>query len=127
MIKIPITVGRAGEDASKSTTTVDFPPAFLSLENNTQVVAIGSMAERLARLCDSASHQELEQLGEPVRVELLLRLNPDESMDSIELMWPDSLSVAERRAVGLAIGVGLHQCAVELAKRGAMAPGGAGQ
>lgn len=125
MMKIPITVGRASEGASKSTTTVDFPSAFLSLGNDAQVVAIGSMADRLASLSSSESHKSLEQLREPVHVELMLGLNPDNTVESVELVWPESLDVSQRRAVGLAIGVGLHQCAVELARRGTVTPGGA--
>lgn len=120
MMKIPITVGRADEVTPKSTTTVDFPPEFLSLDSDVQVIAIGSVADRLATISDSASHKALEQLCEPVRVELLLSLFPDNSVESVELIWPERLSVDQRRAVGLAIGVGLHQCAVELARRGAV-------
>lgn len=127
MMKIPITVGRAGEDASKTTTTVDFPPAFLSLDNDAQVVAIGSMADRLASLAGSASRKVLEQLREPVQVELLLGLHQDNSVDSVELVWPEPFNLEQRRAVGLAIGVGLHQCAVELARRGIVTPDGAAQ
>lgn len=124
MMTIPITVGRAGKVTPKSTTTVDFPTEFLSLDNDVQVIAVGSMANHLATMSDSASHKALEQLREPVRVELLLSLFPDKSVESVELIWPSSLSVDQRRAVGLAIGVGLHQCAVELARRGAMTFGG---
>lgn len=127
MMKIPITVGRAGEVTPKSTTTVDFPPEFLSLDSDVQVIAIGSVANRLATISDSASHKALEQLRESVRVELFLSLFPDKSVESVELIWPESLSVNQRQAVGLAIGVGLHQCAVELARRGAVTPGGGDQ
>lgn len=124
MMKIPITVGRADEVAPKSTTTVDFPPEFLSLDSDVQVIAIGSVADRLATISDPGSRKALEQLCEPLRAELLLSLSPDKSVESVELIWPENLSVDQRRAVGLAIGVGLHQCAVELARRGAVTPVG---
>lgn len=120
MVVIPITVGRSyHEGKPKTTTTADFPAEFLSLGDALKATIVGQCSEHLSRLVSADGVAALVSLPNPTRVELHIEVTEGEntSLKSAELTFPGLLSSVHRQAASYAVGVGLHQCAVEFARK----------
>lgn len=117
---IPITVGRSyHEGKSKTTTTADFPEGFLALSHDVKATIVGLCSEHLASLVSTDGATALNSLPNPTRVDLHIDVDEGEgaSLKSAELSFPEGLSAKQRQAASYAVGVGLHQFAVEFARK----------
>ncbi len=120
MIDIPITIGGScHEGRSKTTTTADFPEMFLLLDGRLKATLIGQCAEYLARIVPMGAASKLDSLPNPTRLDLLIDVTGgvDVSFQLAEIAFPVDLNAEQRQAAAYAVGVGLHQCAVELARQ----------
>lgn len=119
MIEIPITIGHTDhKKRPKTSATADFPEIFLSLDARLRVTLIGQCAEHLASIVPEDAACKLNSLPNPTRLDLFIEISggADVLFQSAEIVFHAGLNTEQRQAAAYAVGVGLHQCAVELAR-----------
>jgi hypothetical protein len=119
-MKIMIEVGRVEGEALKGSFAINLPPEFQDLDSNSQVLALGGTSNYLASRFKDVTLDDLVQLKEAVQIEIVLEMGPDGALESAELVWPESLCLAQRLVVAKSASIGLHRCAIECAGRLAM-------
>lgn len=118
MIDIGIAIGRVESGGKpRSTTAVTFPQAFMTLDNAKQVTLIGRCSEYIAKITPDSSVRELAGLPNPTRASLIINDEQGDGPGNAEIVFLTDLSVPQRQCATLAIGAGLHECAVELARK----------
>lgn len=99
------------------TTSAAFPPSFMGLQDNVKVVAVGAIAEHISGLCRGNVTQNLSLIPEAVHMSLNIEVSEDGVPISAELDWPSFVLAEQREVIAYSIGVGMHQYAIEFARR----------